>query len=348
MAKESRKKFDGRTMVLVSVVTLLVWLLAESRTVRLQIMDVSPRIETGTDLETIVRAAPGHAWPESVRLTLTGSTAGLDQVGRLLQGRVLLRVGFEVPASPGVHEIDLREVLRDSDMLTEAGVAVTEVNPNRVWVEVDDVRSGSLPVRVIEPEGVAFESNAGPRATPGTLRVRGPASVLARLQGAEGIVRLDPAAVARLRPGIAETLERQRVELPEDLDRWSTVFESEYVDVSLTLRSRTQSLVLDAMPIQVMIAPGEIGRWRVTLLPGAQDLVGIEVTGPSDQIERLRSREVVPTALIALTFDELERGVETKRAQVLGLPPGVQVAQGTDLTVRLLIRRADLPNPDQP
>ena len=120
------------------------------------------------------------------------------------------------------------------------------------------------------------------------------------------------------------------------------------MDVSLTLRSRTQSLVLDAMPIQVMIAPGEIGRWRVTLLPGAQDLVGIEVTGPSDQIERLRSREVIPTALIALTFDELERGVETKRAQILGLPPGVQIVAGTDMTVRLVIGRADGPEPEQP
>jgi hypothetical protein len=338
-----KKRYDFRTVLLVSVVTLLVWLLAESRTVRTQVAEISPRIEAGTASEMMVRPAVGFPLPESVQVSLSGSTAGLDQVLRSLQGRLLLRLGLEIPATVGVHEIDLREVLRTSEILTDAGVGIIEVNPDRVHVEVDELAVASLPVRAIEPEGVLFENGGTPRTDPPALRVRGPASVLARLEGREGLVRLETETVETLRPGVSERIGRLRVELPEDQDRWGTVFDPEYVDVTLTLRSRTQSYTLAPMPVQVQLAPGEIGRWRVGLEPGQQDLVGIEVTGPSNQIDRLRSGEVVPTAVVALTFDELERGVESKRAQISGLPPGVSIVPGAELGVRLSIRRAEVP-----
>ncbi len=337
----ARKRYDVRTVLLVSVVTLLVWLLAESRTVGTQEVEISPRIETGTASEMGVRAAVGFPLPETVRVTLSGSAAGLDQARRSLQGRLLLRLGLEIPSTVGVHEIDLREVLRTSDILTDAGVGIVEVSPDRVRVEVDDMVTASLPVRAMEPEGVLFESQGAPKTDPPTLRVRGPAAVLARLEGREGVVRLEADAFETLRPGIQERIPRLRVELPEDPDRWGTVFDPEYVDVTLTLRSRTQSYTLAPMPVQVQVAPGEIGRWRVSLEPGQQDLVGIEVTGPSNQIDRLRSGEVVPTAVLALTFEELERGIESKRATISGLPAGVSLVSGAELTVRLSIQRAD-------
>lgn len=338
--KDKKKKVDARAVVLVTVITVLVWLLAESRTVRSQVSELSPRLTSGSSSELVVRPAPNYSWPEAFKVTLTGSTAGLDQVARSLQGQVPLRLGIEIPATPAVHEIDLREVIRRLEVIVAAGVGVVEVNPDRLRVEVDAVGTVSLPVRVITPEGVAFEGRGTPTAVPGAVRATGPASVLARLQGAEALVTLDAATVAGLTPGQSETV-RLRAEVADDPDRWMTSFEPEFVDVLLTLKSRTQSLVLGAMPIQVLVAPGEVGRWRITLQPGAQDLVGVEVTGPSDQIERLRSGDVVPTALVSLSFDELERGVETKRAQIQGLPAGVQVTPGSDLTVRLTIRRVE-------
>lgn len=342
MAKQSAKRgMDLRTVVLVSLVTLMVWLLAESRTVRSQAADLSVRMETGPESELVVRAAPGFGWPDAVKIGLSGSTAGLDQVLRSLQGVLVLRVGIEIPASAGIHEIDLREVMRTSETFIEAGVTVNEVTPDRVRVQVDELAVASLPVRAIVPEGVAFESGGAPRARPASLRVVGPAGVLARLEGQEALVRLDPGVIDALRPGQSETITRVRVELPDDPDRWRTEFDPDFVDVTMTLRSRTQSYTLAPMPIQVLLAPGEVGRWSVSLQPGQQDLVGVEVTGPSDQIDRLRSGDVVPTALISLTFDELERGVENKQAQVQGLPPGVQVSPGANLGVRLSVRRTD-------
>lgn len=345
-AKPSKKRrFDLKTGVLVTLIALLIWLLAESRTVQIRVTDLSPRLEVGPASRQVVRPALSTLLPESLRVTLSGSAAGVNEVVRSLEGRLTLRVGIEIPASPGVHELDLREILRDSELIVDAGVGVLEVNPESITVEVDDLTSASLPVRVIAPEGVAFETQGAPRALPSALRLRGPASVLARLAGSEAVLRLDPARVAELIPGQPEMISRLRVDVPADPDRWATAVEPEYVDVALTLRSRTQSLVLAAMPVQILLAPGEVGRWRVTLQPGDQDMVGVEVTGPSDQIERLRTGDTLPTALIALSFDELERGVESKVAQIQGLPPGVQVVPGSDLGVRLTVTSAAAQQP---
>ena len=164
--KDKKRKVDARAIVLVTVITVLVWLLAESRTVRSQVSELSPRLTSGSSTELLVRPAPNHSWPEAFKVTLTGSTAGLDQVARSLQGQVPLRLGIEIPATPGVHEIDLREVLRRLEVIMAAGVGVVEVNPDRLRVEVDAVGTVSLPVRVITPEGVAFEGRGTPTPVP--------------------------------------------------------------------------------------------------------------------------------------------------------------------------------------
>ncbi|MFK7884417.1 MAG: hypothetical protein AB8F26_09590 [Phycisphaerales bacterium] len=333
-------KVNVRTVVLVTILSLLVWLLAESRTVRSQVVDLAPSLEIGADARVLTRAATGSDWPDSLRVTLSGSVAGLDQAIRALNGRLTMRVGIDVPTTPGVHDVDLREVLRASETLAAAGVTVEEVDPPRVLIEVDSVSELLIPLRVVVPDGVRFEANGVARTTPTEIRVIGPASVVEKLEDAEGIVRLESSLIASLTPGRASTIAAQRVVLPDGEDRWAMRVEPTQVDVALTLRSRTAELSLPAMPIQIQLAPGEVGRWLIELEPGSLDLVGIVVTGPSDQIERLRSGEIVPTAFLSLGFDELERGISGKPAELHGLPPGIRLVPGQDLEVRLTVQRA--------
>lgn len=338
-----QRGFDARTVVLVTIVSVLVWLLAESRTVRSQVIELTPSLEVGNESGVLTRAAAGTQWPDSVRVTFSGSAAGLDQVIRSLRGRLLMRVGIEVPASAQTHEIDLREVLRRSDLVAAAGVTVEDVDPPRVLVEVDDVATVMVPVKPLLPDGVQFEPNGSPRANPASIRVTGPRSVVSRLEGAEAEVRVLSGDIGSLQPGRVSTLTGLRFSLPIDADRWATRIEPGQVDLSLTLRSRTAELTLPAMPVQVLLAPGEVGRWRIAPEPGFQDLVGVVVVGPSDQIERLRSGEVVPTAFVSLGFDELERGIESKPAQLQGLPAGVRVSPGQELQVRFRVSRVGEP-----
>lgn len=337
-------RFNLRTIVLVTILSLLVWLLAESRTIRTETVELTPSLEFTPEAGVLTRAALGTTWPDSLEVTFSGSAAGLDEAIRAFSGRLVMSVGIEVPASPGVHEIDLRELIRRSDIATDAGVTVVEVDPPQVRIQVDGVAQVELPIRARTPDGIDFEANGRARPVPSTVRVIGPQEVIDRLGSAEAFVTLEPSAFVGMVPGRVSTLSGLRVELPEgDDDRWAIRVEPPQVGVSMTLRSRTAELTLSAMPVLLMVAPGEMGRWSVELEPGSQDLVGVEVIGPSDQIERLRSGEVVPSAFISLGFDELERGVASKPARVQGLPPGVTVKPGQVLEVRFTIARRSPP-----
>ncbi len=335
--------FNLRTIVLVTILSLLVWLLAESRTIRTDTVELTPSLEFTPDTGVLTRAALGTSWPDSLEVTFSGSTAGLDQAIRAFSGRLVMSVGIEVPAAPGVHEIDLRELIRTSDIATDAGVTVVEVDPPQVVIQVDALAEADLPVRVRTPEGVAFEASGSARTVPNSVRVVGPQEVIDRLASSEAFVSLEPSAFVGMVPGRVSTLSGLRVELPEDPDRWATRIEPAQVGVTMTLRSRTAEFTLSAMPVLLMIAPGEVGRWSVQLEPGSQDLVGIEVVGPSDQIGRLRSGEALPSAFISLGFDDLERGITAKAAQIQGLPPGVTVKPGQALEVRFTVTRSQTP-----
>ncbi|MEM9374384.1 MAG: hypothetical protein AAGA55_12150, partial [Planctomycetota bacterium] len=71
--------FRFRTILLVSVLTLLVWLLAESRTIRSATVELTPSLEFTPDTGVLTRAALGSSWPDSLSVTFSGSAAGLDQ-----------------------------------------------------------------------------------------------------------------------------------------------------------------------------------------------------------------------------------------------------------------------------
>ena len=106
---------------------------------------------------------------------------------------------------------------------------------------------------------------------------------------------------------------------------WSTSIDPAQVDVLLTLKTVTQQLELDPLPVQVLIAPGEVGTWIVEIEDTDRDLVGVMIEGPVEGIEALRTKSIRPRAYVSLSFEDLERGVGSKPAQIMNLPPGCRV-----------------------
>ncbi|MGV6814282.1 MAG: hypothetical protein ACWA5W_04630, partial [Phycisphaerales bacterium] len=146
-----------RTGLIVTLITVMVWLLAESRVVRTRSLEpqvVLTTVNPEGEAEMVVRQRAGDDPIRTVSVSMTGSLAGLDRFARLLQNRIELRVGRDIPAEPGLHEIDLKRVLRESADLAVHGLIITQVTPPTIWVDVDEVISKELPVRVDIPEGV--------------------------------------------------------------------------------------------------------------------------------------------------------------------------------------------------
>lgn len=331
-----------RTVIVVTLISMMLWLLAESRMVRSQSVKAQlaiTSVESPGGIELVVRQAPGVSLVREVEIELEGSTSGIDELVRQLQNRLELRLGREIPARPGIFEIDLRAELRGSPDLDMHGVTITSVSPERVFIEVDEMQTREFRLRVELPEGV--ETDGAPSADPALVRVRAPSSVLAQISADSGVVTISQDQIERLNPGRLETI-LGVVEIEGiNAGTWATTIEPAQVDTRLELQSVTKNLELDPLPVQVLIAPGEVGRWRVDIDDGDRDLIGVEVEGPVAGIEALRSGTIRPRAYIVLSFEDLEREIPAQAVQIVNLPPGCRVV-GTERVVGLRITRVPL------
>jgi len=329
-----------RTVIVVTLISMMLWLLAESRMVRSQTVEAQlaiTSVESPGGLELVVRQVPGESFVRVVEIELEGSTSGIDELVRQLQNRLELRLGREIPARPGIFEIDLRAELRRSPDLDMHGVTITSVIPERVFIEVDEIETREFPLRIVLPDGV--EIDGAHRFDPALVRVRAPSSVLAQVGVDSGNVTVTRDQIDQLNPGRLETIPGVIVEIEGiDAGTWGATIEPAQVDVFIELQSVTQELELDPLPVQVLIAPAEIGRWRVDIDDGDRDLIGVTVEGPVEGLELLRSGAIRPRAYIVLSYVDLEGGIPAQSVQIVNLPPGCRVL-GTERVVGLRITR---------
>ena len=329
-----------RTVVLVSFLAILIWLLAESRMIQSRVVELQIVLIGNTqdpEHRFVVRPTPGEDWSSSIDVELEGSLASLDQASRDLRGRIQLTVGDDIPSRQGMHDLDLRTLLRNLPSLRTNGVNIRTLSIDTARVQVDELITLELPVRVDLPQSVALDGP--PRAIPQSVTIEGPAAIINTLEGRELLASPDPVAIAALTPGRLETIPSVAISIPTNPELaptsgitypgWSPILTPPRVDVRLTIRSLTQTTIIDRLPIQVLLAPGEVGRWDVALDPGSEDLVSIQISGPSDALEAINNGTATPSAVLSLSFQDLERSITSKQIQLLGLPAGVRV--GTEL-----------------
>src|SRR5262249_48101907 len=102
-----------KSFILICLVTLLIWLLAESESLRVEKVQVRVQFFAGPDSGRLVRVEPGQDFAGTVTLRLEGSTARVDALVNDLKKEVRLEPGTEgVPAEPGRHTVQLQSALR--------------------------------------------------------------------------------------------------------------------------------------------------------------------------------------------------------------------------------------------
>lgn len=327
-----------RTLAVVTIVTLLTWLLAESQTVQRRTLTMEVRLDPGGE-QRAVRLVPGSGWDRLVEVSIDGAAANLEAVRRAARAGVTLTVGDELAAEPGVRLVDLREALRNDAVFAGSGVSIGEASPARIEVEVRAVSEVLLPVEVGLPPGSEAEVTV---VDPAAVAVVGPESVVSLL-GDRVLADVPPALVEGLLPG--QSVDRVnlpvRIGSPEEPGSlWGVRVRPERVSVSVTVRSRVETAVLPSVPVQVLLAPSELDRWVIEVAAEDRDIRDVRVTGPTAQLDRILSGEVPVVAVVRLSFEELERGVTYKEAELPTLPGGLR-AESDDLTVSLTVRRRE-------
>lgn len=339
-----------RAVLAAMALAVLVWVYAEAESLRGQDTTLELVLEGAADPPRAVDVGDGSGGtlfpgtPLRLTVSIEGSTAALDAF--LRRGPRTLRAApgeVGVPTLPGAHTLDLREVLRATQDFKDSGLTIRKVEPATAQVTIDEVASRDVRVEVRTPVG---DLEGLPEATPRTVRVVAPAREIARLTEASTVVAgVDDATWSRLVPGRKEIIPGVRLSLPAELEASRRArLEPPTVDVVLTVKSRTATVVVPGVPVHLRVAPGELAKFDIDINEQDRTLIDVTVSGPADLIRQIEDRSLPVIAFVALSFEELERGIASKDAQFTNVPGGALKFEVANRAVRLSIKRRPVPN----
>lgn len=308
-----------RTFSLVTLITALIWLVAESESLRTETLTFDVTVQSSGN--KAVRLSPDQAWNRRVEVTVRGPTSAIDQLRQTVSPGVRLAPGEGLPLDAGPTTVVLREALRETEAFAGSGITPVECTPATVRMEVADLVEHSMEVRGVldaEVEGVV-------RVSPAQVTLRVPQEVANELDGSATLIARAPRSVVNgAPPGVEQQVEGVPVELPAEMaGAWGISGPLPRVTVTFTLRETVSSVTLPQVPVQIGLAPIELPRWEVSVAD--QFIRDVTVTGPRDVISRLQGNGDQPpplrvVALVWLSFEDLERGIETKEAEFVALP----------------------------
>lgn len=330
-----------RNALIVIVITCLVWLFAEAESLRTtqgpaEIVFVT---EAGSDRVVMLPdSADKLSGRVMTQVEIEGSAASIDAAERVLRRPLRLTPGMDgVPREPGERMVRLAEVLRSHPDLRQLGITVRKIDPAEVRIMIDQIETRELkvvsPVERDDVEGAV-------EVRPATVKMRLPASQAKLLTESSVLTaRLDADVVRSLTRGRRQTVPGVTLALPPELTLPGVVaLEPRTVDVSLTMRAQVRTITIPTVPVHVRLAPAELGMWDIEIPEQDRFITDVSCTGPFEGIAALEDRSVTLVATLALSFEELERGVTSKEVVFLDLPPGVK-AEAATRNVRLTIKR---------
>jgi hypothetical protein len=324
-----------RTAILVSLVTVLIWLWAEGESLDTETFNPSVMFVQNEGGDMLIE--PYERWAGSVRVRVQGSKRALTDAKRDLSSEIRLKIGDRgMPTQPGDQQIvDLAQAIQSLPSVGGQGLSVQEVTPANAVVRIVKLVSRELPVRAVVPPDIALLGQAA--VSPARVMVRLSESQDARLPAdAFATVELTRQDLASARDDTALTM-TSRVRLPEALDEEPGVeITPPRVSVTFRLKRSVDSVTVATVPVWFSLPSTEGDGWDIELID--KFLRDVTFTGPTDAIARIRSREVVPLAEVRLSSDELENGIEAKEAVIVDVPQGVESGVAVK-TVRLKVTR---------
>lgn len=300
----------AKAFILVTILTALIWVFAESESVRVETVYVDLVAASGPAAVRVIRSPEGRPFTLGVEIEVRGSTVKLSALRQSLPKTVEIEPGAEgVPTQPGPHALDLRTVLRSHPAFREQGVNLEKVQPSTASVLIDEMVTRECKVVVAAPEG-ALEGPAEP--SPATVKIRLPSTIANALPASpEAVARITADMLSTLTEGRRASISNVALTLPEGLPvGGGSAFvrmEPAQVDIALTVRSKTASIVIPSVPVQLRISPVEYAAWDITVAADDRVLKNVTVTGPADLVGRIERGELKIVATVAVAFDEFER-----------------------------------------
>jgi hypothetical protein len=332
---------DILTYVIVTAVTLLIWVWAATETREQQTFSVRVEFIVPDPDEWLIEPAQ-----RTTTITVQGSRLSLDT----MQERVRRPLQVEVLPRPGTQPIDLLAAIRENPAIEETGVNVMSADPFSVELRIDEMIREQARVRPylprvqtigevqVDPEQVTVTIPRGMRQQlPAELIVE-PVIDQQRLDRLEPEVRQPMEISLRLADGTA-TGDRIRIDPPR-------------AQFTFAVRSRIRELALDSVRVQLAGPPEDHHDYLVEVEDSV--LRDVTIRADSNLIDRIEQREALVVAMLHVSSREKEQQITAKPISYFvalytdasGLTHGriveAEVAGSADLPlIRLRIERKD-------
>ncbi|MHC4128412.1 MAG: YbbR-like domain-containing protein [Planctomycetota bacterium] len=295
------------TYALVSAVALLIWYWAAAETrdqdssIFWLMFEPAPQTEQivtsqGIDKEKV----------EEVSVEMEGSRLALQRAAQLAARQpLILTAGIELPTDGEHKSLELVELLQSHERLTNTGVRILKTVPAEVDIVIDTLVPVVADIKAVtpgvEPEGLEID--------PSQAVVKLPSRRAGEELSVE--VHVPQTYLDRLEPGVINTVENLKLRLAGPLaNEESAVIQPSRATVTFTVRSRIKETTLPTVRVQIAGPPEDNDEYVVQIENNT--IADVTVKADRELISRIERGDAVVVALVHLSHQEKELGVESK------------------------------------
>ena len=307
------RRIRVETWIIVSIITALIWLLAEGRTVQTHDSVIQVQLVAPAGQEQVVEPTTA----QQVKMLYRCAAA---QKAQIESRQDPLKIEITADPEQPRQDINLRNRLLADTIIGELGVEIIRLDPERLQVRAERLEPIEVPVTV---NTGSLQLAGPPQVEPGTATVTVPTSLTQRARRVQMVADLAALDHQGIEPGIEYTREVP-LTLPASLRGHHSSFTPRVATVVFQVQATEQTYTIPTVPVLMVAPPTEMSRFSVQLADEDRVIRDITVSGPSDEIERIRKGEVDVWARFRLTASDLDAGVDSAPV-TLDLPPGVSV-----------------------
>lgn len=311
------------SFLLVTAVTLLIWIYAAGETQERAVIQAQLKFAPASSFTTIV--SPQTTVP--VALTLGGSARSIQKIRGALSTPLILDTGTDgIPSDKGLHSVELAAALRDQSVFDDADVSVLGVEPGTISLEIDSVTEKIVPV-IPKVPGATLGGEV--IVEPSKVTITIPSRLLALIPEASLIAAPSPEMIAEREPGRRQEM-LAPIRLPEELSEYEdeiTITPSS-VQLAFTLTLLTRSLTLpQAVPVQIAGTSQDLDNYDVEIETDDQFLLEVVIEGAAETVKQFEEADPKPAvvAFIHLTSRDFAQGVTEAPVTLWKLPDGLRV-----------------------
>ena len=331
------------TIVVVSFITLLIWLVAEGRTRSSEVFPGRVQFVVAAGDSTGNFAVSPAQIP--VMVSLAGPASAIREARSTLRNASL---SIEVSAEHGRRELnDLTGLIAALPAIRELGVEIESIDPEDVVLDIEERVPRTATVRPLMPaESRVEDLTVDPKHV--TVYVLRPdLRNLPETPVVEAII--DPDDLVALEPGGDHTVNATlRLADNHALSSVATI-DPPSAQVRFRLLGSLRQLTVDRVRVLVLTAPQDLGAYHVKI---AEPLLrDVRIEAAPETIDAIARGDLFVTAVVYLTTDEKEKRIQTKQATFLeavggdspGLPVQIVGGDASMPEVALTIEPVDLP-----